>query len=387
MSKADRDYFKKKDYGIKLQNYINKFSFLDKIIEYSLNLIWRTIRRCLTKRGTDTILIINLNRLGDTVFSLFAIDNIINKYNGYKIIILTYEDNKSILKNKYPDCFYETIDKSDLLWGRRIVKNKVRKKINSIDASIIFDLTGSMLTASFLFWNRAKKIYGKNIKYFKDIYTDFTLPREEPHFIDIYLDVVKLDIKMNDILSNREFPSKFTRDQKILIHPFAIRNAKEWSFDNYIKLAIDLKENYNTVIVSPPDFISKTYLKYIDEKGIELKITNNIDELLSIIKDSSLFISNDSGPIYIASMMGKATFTIYGPTNPKFSLPYGENHNYIQKTLKCSADSKLYCDTIAGIYCKTHECLKTLEYTDVYSAIKNHITKLELIQKNSNLLS
>jgi heptosyltransferase-2 len=79
-------------------------------------------------------------------------------------------------------------------------------------------------------------------------------------------------------------------------------------------------------------------------------------------------ISNDSGPLYIASLMGKPTFTIYGPTNPLFHLPLGSKHNYIRHLISCSpAETEKYCFTNAGRDgCPSFECMNQLKVDEVY---------------------
>ena len=61
-------------------------------------------------------------------------------------------------------------------------------------------------------------------------------------------------------------------------------------------------------------------------------------ELISNIKKCSLIIGNDSGVIQIAASIGKPTFTIYGPTNPKFHLPLdNEKYNrFSQHKINCT---------------------------------------------------
>jgi len=96
-----------------------------------------------------------------------------------------------------------------------------------------------------------------------------------------------------------------------------------------------------------------------------------VENLIEHINSCSIFIGNDSGPIYIASLLGKPTITIYGPTNPEYSRPIGEHHHVIANTIKCSPEkNKQYCFTTAGMFgCPSFECMNLLNVDEVYNNV------------------
>jgi ADP-heptose:LPS heptosyltransferase len=77
--------------------------------------------------------------------------------------------------------------------------------------------------------------------------------------------------------------------------------------------------------------------------------------------------------------LGKATFTIYGPSNPPFTLPNGSTHGYYQKKLKCSPiATENLCFTDGGRYgCPSFECMNGLSVDEVLNSIKFFIDDLE----------
>ena len=106
------------------------------------------------------------------------------------------------------------------------------------------------------------------------------------------------------------------------------------------------------------------------------KETKNIDDLISIIAGSSIFISNDSGPLQIAALLGKPTFTIYGPTNPEYHLPFGNHHRFIQKIIECSPPKgEKFCFTNAGRDgCPSFECMNLLSVEEVLPQVMDFIS-------------
>jgi heptosyltransferase-2 len=201
--------------------------------------------------------------------------------------------------------------------------------------------------------------------------------------MDIYKDVLKQAIPNYTIFSY-EFDKNFDTNGKILILPFAIRKAKEWDLHKFIQLAKRLNENYEVCLISPPDFIDDDIINEISSLNLEIEITNTVNELIEKTKGASLFISNDSGPIYIANLLGKPTFTIYGPTNPKFSLPFGKSHRFYRKILPCSADKEKVCYTLGGIYCPSYECMKLITVNEIEDSVNSFIKILGIEEKNNN---
>ena len=94
----------------------------------------------------------------------------------------------------------------------------------------------------------------------------------------------------------------------------------------------------------------------------------------------NLIISNDSGPLYLANLLGKPTFTIYGPTNPEYSIPFGKNHDYIQKKIECSPEkNKQYCFTNAGRKgCPSFECMNKLTIDEVLKKLNEFLSRIEM---------
>ena len=349
------------------------------ITNFSISLMQLILRK--QSYDSKRLLIICLHRLGDTVFCIPAIKGVYDCYKEYEIFILCYPESKNILEIKFESENIITIEKSDFILQRRIAKKNCRKTVNDLKPEIIFDLTGNPASASLILNSRAQEVIGINLLYFKTLYTTFTPIREKPHFMDIYLDVLR-SVKPDYNNYSYQFESNYNPKDKIVIHPFAIRKAKEWNLKKYIKLAERLRNNYKVCLIAPPNFIEKEVLYEIKQLKIDVKVTKSLGELISIIKEASLFISNDSGPIYIASLLGKPTFTIYGPTNPKFSLPFGENHQFYQKILPCSTDKEKVCYTLGGINCPSQECLNLISVDEIENAVADFIKKLGIRRKN-----
>ena len=106
--------------------------------------------------------------------------------------------------------------------------------------------------------------------------------------------------------------------------------------------------------------------------GVELIETKDIKDLLREIKKAFLVVGNDTGIIYIANLLNIPTFTIFGPSNPSFHYIPSGNSDFIRKVIPCSPkETEKLCFTNGGRDgCPSNECMKRLEFDDVYKKIR-----------------
>jgi len=95
-----------------------------------------------------------------------------------------------------------------------------------------------------------------------------------------------------------------------------------------------------------PHFIAKGYAKLTDKPGFYLrsldnntKVINtlglfNIDEIKSLISKLDIFISVDTGPVYIAEAFNIPTIDIIGPVDEHEQPPIGEIHKIVKAKRK-----------------------------------------------------
>ena len=127
----------------------------------------------------------------------------------------------------------------------------------------------------------------------------------------------------------------------------------------------------------PRNKLSVDIINELKLKHLELVETDSVDELIDSIRSCSLFIGNDSGPIHIASLLGKTTFTIYGPTLPSIHIPLGKLHNYINLKLKCTPlGTEKMCFTDGGRDgCPSFDCMHNLTVEEVKEKLFSFIDK------------
>lgn len=94
-------------------------------------------------------------------------------------------------------------------------------------------------------------------------------------------------------------------------------------------------------------------------------IQKTVRETMSILSRISLFISNDTGPMHIASAMRIPTIGLFGPSNIIKYRPWGENTCVISAGLSCSPCPQ-QIDTCYKAGREKQECMKQIEVDEVY---------------------
>jgi ADP-heptose:LPS heptosyltransferase len=251
--------------------------------------------------------------------------------------------------------------------------------LSSQKPKVIYDLTGVMSSASLIFNSKADKIVGINREQFKGIYDQFIPIRTEPHLMDLYLDATGLISSDNEFrLKLKAFPLSKTGGDYILIHPYAGWKAKEWNLNHFILLTIELNKVYKTRFITPAHQLPKDIIMELSNLNIELTQTESVEELINEINESSMIIGNDSGAVNIASLLGKPTFAIYGPTNIEYSVPFGNTHNHIHTEISCIPNaSNKFCFTFGGLHgCPAFQCMNLLKFNNVKVAVLNFAGKI-----------
>ena len=357
---------------IPLADIISRSWFVSFISQNAGDLFFKLVRTIskLKANKNGKVVILSLHKLGDTVFTIPAIEHIVAHYKK-NIYIFCFPESVPIYKMAFNQIEFLTINKSDFYFGNRIANKKARKLLKNIKPEIIYDLTGWVISASLIFNSKTRMIIGTNKNVFKSIYDYFISPRIKPQLSDIYLDVVSKVIE-NSINSNTKTKSIIRNpDGKIIIHPFAAWKEKEWSFRNYFNLVLALKKNYSVALLTPSNSMSIDIQQELAKTNIELIQTNSIDELIDEIKNCSVMIGNDSGPINIGNYINVPTFTIYGATNSDYTTTGYVHHKHIQNSLKCSArENEKFCLIGGATYdCPGIQCMNLLTFNEVYSEL------------------
>jgi ADP-heptose:LPS heptosyltransferase len=210
-----------------------------------------------------------------------------------------------------------------------------------------------------------------------------TKERGEKHELEYNLDLLrylKIEIRDKRLFmpvkkESEEWAIDFLKqegikaDDKLLaINPAASCPSKVWPFDRFAEVADRLAQKYDFKILlvcgSKDLLIAESVMKNMRSSVISLAGKTSVSQLASLLKRSSLFISNDSGPVHIASAVGTPVISIFGRKqkglSPRRWGPVGVKDKVLHKDSGC-----IEC---LAHNCKKHfACLKAISVDDVVS--------------------
>lgn len=178
------------------------------------------------------------------------------------------------------------------------------------------------------------------------------------------------------------------------INPGTEMDIKRWGIKNYLRLTKLLSEQYKDSLI----FIFEGSLESEKIKETDFPDNISIEFEFDFISICNIFISGDTGPLYIAAGFDVPTLSLYGPTNPDLLAPlnYGDGksfHKHIWKKPECSpcytpvtsidkSNKKYWKENSFICNTGTHECIKDISVEEVFDKTKEMVNRL----KSSNEL-
>jgi heptosyltransferase I len=95
--------------------------------------------------------------------------------------------------------------------------------------------------------------------------------------------------------------------------------------------------------------------------AIDVTGKTNLRQLVALLERADLVIANDTGPMHIAAALGRPLVTMYGPTSPFRTGPFGRLDSVVQLDIHCSP--------CYGRRCSHISCLHKLEADPILEAV------------------
>jgi ADP-heptose:LPS heptosyltransferase len=269
----------------------------------------------------SNILVIKHGSLGDLIQANGAIEDIKNSNSKSRIFLLTSASYFDLM-NKCPYVDEVLIDKRLPRWNLFYLYN-LKKKLLSYNFTHVFDLQNSSRTKFYSKYLLKNSIWSSTIttldsgKKKSDFDKEPVLERME---IQLKKSGIKtVNVKKSNLnwaaVNIRNITKNYFNGKYILIFPFCSSKLLKKKWPYYAILISQLKSRYNKkydVVIAPgPNEIKEANLfnaHILLSEGKSLKI----NQLISLIKDASYIISNDTGPAHICSHMNKPGLVLFG---------------------------------------------------------------------------
>jgi len=118
----------------------------------------------------------------------------------------------------------------------------------------------------------------------------------------------------------------------VFVHPGGGWGAKRWPADRYGVVVEELARRGAEVLVhaGPGEEEALAQIVVATAHGAGRMVSCSLPELISLTRRVSLVIGGDTGPVHLASAMGKAVVGLYGPTDPRRNGPYWPKHRVLR---------------------------------------------------------
>jgi heptosyltransferase-2 len=302
--------------------------------------------------------------LGDSIMTTPSIEAIAESYPNAKFTFFGSFIATEAMK-AHKNCLHVKIDESKTSKCRFFWLYKKAKEIGKFDIAVSF--RSSFVSSFFLWFLKAKSKF----QYKKNIYQGHQVEK----YFQFVKDALSLHVKEAGTLKLYQKLHHFKRPM-LGINPGATYgSAKRWYPQEFAKVAMHFANRYDIVIFGGPNEID--IAKEVEETLQSLHVKNftnlagkiTITELIERIAGLSLFVTNDSGPMHIASAYQVPTVTLFGPTSSKETCQWKNQYSYIlSHDLVCAPCMKRECPL------KTHECMKGIKAEEVIELLENHLS-------------
>ncbi len=330
------------------------------------------------------ILVVNVNWLGDVIFSSPIFKVLKETYPQAKISCLAVPRVKEVLES------IPSIDEIIVYDEKGSHRNPITKlqligELRKRKFDTAFLLHRSLTRALLVFFAGIPQRIGYDEKGRGRFLTHKVEPLAgKIHRSDHYLNVIEsfgikvsdrtttlsvspeAEKEMNKILEEKGISQK---DRLIVINPGGNWALKQWPLKNFTKLIDRLMTGFNfKVLISgalKDEALANTIIAPLKLKPTVLAGETNLKQAMALMKRADLVISADSGPLHVANSVGTDVIGIFGPTRPEITGPRGPGRAVIlQHDVGCNRQACYH------LKCPDNICMQAVTVEDVLVAFK-----------------
>jgi len=146
--------------------------------------------------------------------------------------------------------------------------------------------------------------------------------------------------------------------------------AKRWPAGNFAALATLFQSEYKAQVVivgsSGEAELAASGASAMRRKPLVLTGRTTLRELLGVLSQSRLFITNDSGPMHMANALAVPVIGLFGPTDPAVTAPFQPPSTVLWKGAACWPCYYRKCPF-------GHECLTSITPEEVLEAAARYL--------------
>lgn len=309
------------------------------------------------------------------------------KFPDAEIIFVSTKANEQFLKKI--DCIDTIICINDkgffnLLFTTFGTIYKLIKKRPGVYIDLEIYSNFSTLVALFSLSKNRIGFYLRESSYRMGIYTHMMFFNPRVPISGVYMQIARLfgdvadDIYLYPIDKNISFDANILpKGNYIIINPNAsdLRIERRWSAQNFAALIQNILEKYPELTIlligsaSEREHTQSVMTSISSNRVINMAGKTSMDELIGLIKNAQLVITNDTGPMHIAFACKAPTVCLFGPCSPD-QYAWTDNAIILHKKVYCSpCVHDFQIPPCAG----DNMCMKLIEVKEVFDAVTSKL--------------
>ena len=208
---------------------------------------------------------------------------------------------------------------------------------------------------TFSFWNYLKYSYESKKRFIPEFQRLFNITTDLTGS-----NILPLNFILNSTIVKER--NKF----KIFSAPFGKAKSKRWPLERYEKLYNELGSIGYEIIVCGSLDEEHEFIKigWDNKSFIQGFFGLNFIDLVDKIKDSIIYIGNDTGPMHLAALLNIKCIALFSDTNRDTNwTPYGTNNQILRTYLNCGNCKSEICKF------NNNKCMNDITYIEVHSTV------------------
>ncbi|MFH1791405.1 MAG: glycosyltransferase family 9 protein [Candidatus Omnitrophota bacterium] len=320
------------------------------------------------KEKINRALVITLSNVGDAVLTLPVIDALAAGLPRARIDVLAAPGVMDIFEHDPRVSKVFMYDKRSGIFE----KYRLIKKLRGMGYDIVVDLKNTFIPILLLSRYRTavfrpvKGIMHKRDEHLLRI-SGIGFNTDSACFVFPILEDEKdnADRLLGEAFGGREF---------VIVNPGAKSCLKRWPADRYAGLCDRIigelhlgvaivGSNQGRANPNSDRFVADNVIKAMKEKAGDFVGKTGMGELAHLMKNAKAVVTNDSGPLHVASAVNTPTVAVFGPTDEAKYGPLADSSVVVRENIECAPCGKARC-------VRAHECLNNISVDRVFSPLK-----------------
>jgi heptosyltransferase-2 len=149
--------------------------------------------------------------------------------------------------------------------------------------------------------------------------------------------------------------------------------AKCWYPGRFGELGRRLTEKWKAAVLifgrEEERDIAQEILGSLGGEGFDFTGKTHLLQLAALLERCRLLVTNDTGPMHVASAVGTPVVAIFGSTDPIATGPWGDGHVVVKREVACSPCLKRVCPT-------DHRCMELIRVDEVEEVVQRKLTEV-----------